>query len=149
MEQIRISEIKEFNSEHVQIVNNLLSQLTSSPVRFTDEDLKEIISSPSNHLFLLFYEEVAAGMLSIGSYKSPTGSKHWIEDVVVDNRFRGKSLGKKLIEYAINYVSELGHSSLMLTSNPTRIAANKLYQTVGFQHKETNVYKMDLGENRL
>lgn len=147
MEQVRISEIKEFNSTYVQIVNNLLTQLTPSPIPFTDEDLKEIISLPNNHLFLLFYEGEAAGMLSVGSYKTPTGSKHWIEDVVVDDKFRGKSLGKKLIEHAIHYVSRLGHSSLMLTSNPTRIAANKLYQAVGFRHKETNVYKMDFEEN--
>ncbi|WP_353890396.1 GNAT family N-acetyltransferase [uncultured Bacteroides sp.] len=56
---------------------------------------------------------------------------------------RGQSLGKRMVEEAIRIVSKDGKSKLMLTSKPSRIVANKLYQSVGFQKKETNVYKMD------
>ncbi|WP_289004677.1 GNAT family N-acetyltransferase [uncultured Parabacteroides sp.] len=142
MERTKIFEVKEFDPAYVGIINELLSQLTSSPVPFTDTDLQTMIVSGSSHLFLISYEDEIAGMLTVGSYKTPTGQKHWIEDVVVDQRFRGKALGYKLVEHAIRYVESLGNSILMLTSSPARVAANQLYRSVGFEPKETNVYKM-------
>ena len=142
MERTKIFEVKEFDPAYVGIINELLSQLTSSPVPFTDTDLQTMIVSGSSHLFLISYEDEIAGMLTVGSYKTPTGQKHWIEDVVVDHRFRGKALGYKLVEHAIRYVESLGNSILMLTSSPARVAANQLYRSVGFEPKETNVYKM-------
>lgn len=144
MERTKIFEVKEFDPAYVGIINELLSQLTSSPVPFTDTDLQTMIVSGSSHLFLISYEDEIAGMLTVGSYKTPTGQKHWIEDVVVDQRFRGKALGYKLVEHAIRYVESLGNSILMLTSSPVRVAANQLYRSVGFEPKETNVYKMTL-----
>lgn len=142
MERTKIFEVKEFDPAYVGIINELLFQLTSSPVPFTDTDLQTMIVSGSSHLFLISYEDEIAGMLTVGSYKTPTGQKHWIEDVVVDQRFRGKALGYKLVEHAIRYVESLGNSILMLTSSPARVAANQLYRSVGFEPKETNVYKM-------
>ena len=72
----------------------------------------------------------------------PTGGKAWIEDVVVDETFRGQGLSKLLVAHAIEFTKSKGIPSLMLTSNPKRIAANKLYQAMGFERKETNVYRM-------
>ena len=86
--------------------------------------------------------EEIAGMLTVGIYFSPTGGKAWIEDVVVDQAFRGQGLSKLLVAHAIEFTRSQGIPSLMLTSNPKRIAANKLYQGMGFGRKETNVYRM-------
>lgn len=82
-------------------------------------------------------------MLTVGIYHSPTGGKAWIEDVVIDEAYRGKGLSKMLVRHAIDFVKSQGISALMLTSNPKRTAANKLYQTMGFEQKETNVYRMN------
>lgn len=127
-------------------VNSLLKQLTNN-VQLKMQDLEDIINSTNSHLFIIRCNENVAGMLSIGSYQTPTGKKFWIEDVIVDDTFQGKSLGKKLIQYAIDYIAGQGNSTLMLTSNPKRIAANSLYQSVGFERKETNVYKMVFEKN--
>ena len=83
-------------------------------------------------------------MLTLGTYLSPTGRKAWIEDVVVDSAYRGKGYGKMLVEHAIEYARTLSPCTLMLTSNPARIAANELYRASGFEQKITNVYKMSL-----
>jgi ribosomal protein S18 acetylase RimI-like enzyme len=83
-------------------------------------------------------------MLTVGIYHSPTGGKAWIEDVVVDENFRGQGLSKLLVLHAIEFVKSQHIPLLMLTSNPSRIAANKLYQSMGFERKETNVYRMIL-----
>lgn len=79
-------------------------------------------------------------MLCVCVYVCPTGRKVWIEDVVVDSEFRGRAFGKLLVNYAMDYAKSLGNVTVMLTSRPTRIAANVLYRSVGFKIKETNVY---------
>lgn len=66
------------------------------------------------------------------------------EDVVVDEKYRGQGLSKQLVTHAVRFVKEQGIPLIMLTSNPTRIAANKLYQKLGFEQKQTNVYRMNL-----
>ena len=63
---------------------------------------------------------------------------------MVDEAYRGKALGRKLVDYAIGLARERGIQVLMLTSKPKRVAANALYRSVGFESKETNVYKMQL-----
>lgn len=147
MEQIRITELEETNTHYTQRIGELLSQLITSPISFSNSDLEAIVASPNSHIFFLYYGDEVAAMLTIGSYMTPTGAKYWIEDVVVDNAFRGKSLGKRLVEHAIAYVGKQKGATLMLTSNPTRIAANGLYQSLGFEQKETNVYRMPLDED--
>lgn len=142
MKNIKIVEVVECKSNYVKVINCLLTQLTPNASIFTKDDLNAIISSDSSHLFLLFYHEKVVGMLTIGHYKCPTGIKYWIEDVVVDKEYRGKRLGFALLEHAKDFVSAQQKGVLMLTSNPSRIAANNLYQNIGFEPRDTNVYRM-------
>ena len=80
-------------------------------------------------------------MLSVGIYRTPTGCKAWIEDVVVDHAYRGHGYGKTMVEYAIAFIRNTEADTISLTTNPKRIAANHLYQTLGFEKYETNVYR--------
>lgn len=130
---------------HYQAVVRLLGQLTTRSISFSEADYRALIASSNNPLFLLEDDGGVIGMLTVGVYLSPTGSKAWIEDVVVDNAYRGRGLGKRLVAHAIDYCKEQGLDTLMLTSNPKRIAANALYQSLGFERKETNVYRMKMG----
>lgn len=76
---------------------------------------------------------------------TPTGRKGDIEDVVVHSAYRGRGLGRGLMEHIVAYArAELSPILLHLTSYPTRIAANRLYQAIGFQPYQTNVYKLPL-----
>ncbi len=125
-------------------VQQLLDQLTPAPMVMSEAQLRAVIDSPVSHLFLLCDEEQIVGMITVGIYCSPTGSKAWIEDVVVDRRFRGRGYGRLLVERAIDFARTQGVELLMLTSNPARTAANTLYQAIGFERKETNCYKLTL-----
>ena len=137
-----IIEIKTYSPEYLEAMQRFLDQLTTSPMVLTESMFQELLKSENSHLFFIMKDEQIAGMLTVGIYHSPTGGKAWIEDVVVDETFRGKGLSKLLVAHAIEFVKSKQIPSLMLTSNPKRIAANKLYQAMGFERRETNVYRM-------
>ena len=126
-----------------EAISRLLKQLTSTPIDFTEAFLERIIAE-GNAIFVLREDNEVVGMLTVGTYLAPTGRKVWIEDVVVDSAYRGKGYGKLLVDHAIEYTRTLSPCTLMLTSNPSRIAANELYRNSGFEQKITNVYKMTL-----
>ncbi|MBQ3609296.1 MAG: GNAT family N-acetyltransferase [Bacteroidaceae bacterium] len=137
-----IIKIQSYSPEYHEAMQRFLDQLTTNPMTLTEEMFRQLLASPNSHLFFLMKDEQTAGMLTVGIYHSPTGGKAWIEDVVVDETFRGQGLSKLLVAHAIEFTKSQGIPSLMLTSNPKRIAANKLYQAMGFGRKETNVYRM-------
>lgn len=141
-DSIRIFELNSTDVHYVDAVNRLLVQLSAKPAVFTLESLEEIVCSPSSHLFFAECEGVVVGMLTVGEYLAPTGRKLWIEDVVVDEAMRGRAIGRMLVEHAIAFAGSLGNGTLMLTSRPSRIAANSLYRSCGFEPKETNMYRM-------
>ena len=137
-----IIEINTYSAEYHEAMQRFLDQLTTHPMTLTETMFRQLIDSGNSHLFFLMKEGQIAGMLTVGIYYSPTGGKAWIEDVVVDETFRGQGLSKQLVAHAIEFTQSKRIPSLMLTSNPKRIAANKLYQDMGFGRKETNVYRM-------
>ena len=137
-----IIEIKTYSPEYHEAMQRFLNQLTTSPMVLTESMFQQLLASENSHLFFIMKDEQIAGMLTVGIYYSPTGGKAWIEDVVVDETFRGQGLSKQLVAHAIEFVKSQQILLLMLTSNPKRIAANKLYQAMGFERKETNVYRM-------
>ena len=140
---MKIKEVKNFDSGIKCVIDNFLKLLLDDHTSISEPLLKEIISSDSSHLFFVFDEnENCMGMLTVGIYISPTGKKAWIEDVVVGETYQGQGIGRKLMEFAIQFVKQNEVSLLTLTSRPAKVAANKLYIKLGFEKKETNVYKM-------
>lgn len=146
--EVVIYEVQTVQKEYVDAVNRLLVQLSSSPAPFTLDMLEQIVDSPASHLFFAQCDGVVAGMLTVGEYLAPTGCKLWIEDVVVDEAMRGRSIGRMLVEHAIAFANGFGKGTLMLTSRPSRIVANTLYRSCGFEPKETNMYRMPLGAEK-
>jgi ribosomal protein S18 acetylase RimI-like enzyme len=88
------------------------------------------------------------GCASLCVFESPTGRKASVEDVVVGEGFRGQGIGRALMEHLIDFVRrELAPVDLHLTSRPERVAANTLYRSLGFERRETNVYRMRVQGN--
>ncbi len=135
-----------FDQAQYEATCRLLGQLTTRSITLTAEAYGKLVASASSRLFFLQHNGSIAGMLTIGTYLSPTGSKAWIEDVVVDEEYRGYGFGRMLVAHAIDYCRSQGIETMYLTSNPKRVAANGLYQSIGFERKETNMYKMNLKE---
>jgi len=138
---IKIFEITEADDASLDAVNRLLPQLSKSAKIINGSTLQKLTNSECTRLYVAKEGDTIFGMLSLVVFSIPTGTKAWIEDVVVDERARGKGVGKELMNHALNVAKELGAKSADLTSRPSREAANKLYQAIGFEGRETNVYR--------
>ena len=138
MTEPQITRLTEATPDSLSAVNRLLPQLSTHAQPLTLEELQAI--ADHSCLFLLVADDSVAGMLTLTSYRCPTGRKWWVEDVVVDRAWRGRGLGRLLLEHAMTYARQAGRGTLMLTSRPSRSEANALYRALGFQPKETNVY---------
>jgi ribosomal protein S18 acetylase RimI-like enzyme len=139
---INISELTEASSSVLQSINELLPQLSSSAQVISMDRLSELVESDNTIIFLGTDDNgQILGMLSLIVMKIPTGNKAWIEDVVVDQTVRGKGMGKALMNHALERAKKLAVKSVDLTSRPSRESANMLYQSLGYQIRETNVYR--------
>ena len=138
---IEIFEVTESNESTLKLVNRLLPQLSKSAPPLTSGKLEDIVQSTHVYLYIAQEGTEVLGMLSLVVFPIPTGIRAWVEDVVVDESARGKGVGRALSEYAVQAASEKGALTVDLTSRPSRVVANQLYQKVGFQLRETNVYR--------
>ena len=139
---IKILELKDADYEELESINELLPQLSSSSELLDIQRLKVLIDSESTIVYIA--QDVRGkilGTLSLVTIEIPTGRKGWIEDVVVDQSARGKGIGKALMNHALEKAVKLGLKSVDLTSRPSREEANMLYQSLGYQKRETNVYR--------
>lgn len=124
----------------------LTPQLSSSSPPPSREVLEEIVSSDATLLLLARDDDGAVlGSLTLVLFRIPTGLRAWIEDVVVDGEARGRGVGEALNRFAIDLASQRGARSVDLTSRPSREAANRLYRRLGFEPRETNVYRYAAG----
>jgi ribosomal protein S18 acetylase RimI-like enzyme len=120
---------------------SLIPQLSSSSPPPTAEQLAEIVASPDSVLYLARLDGRIVGSLTLAFYRIPTGLKAWIEDVVVDGSTRGQGVGEALNTAAIDEARRRGAKNVSLTSRASRESANRLYQRLGFEPYDTNVYR--------
>ena len=141
MTSIRIIEATKYTDAVLTALNRLLPQLLSSALPLSAEDLRAIARSGSSHLFLAEIGGEYCGTLTVTTYRIPTGFQARIDDVVVDGKHRGTGIGRALLEHALGKAKELGAVTVDLTSRPYREAANALYLKMGFELRDTNVYR--------
>lgn len=141
----RFAEADAPTPELASALQRLLPQLSDSAPTFDTTALKALLAAPNTHLYTLSDEtDTVQGTFTLVCCPSPTGTKCWLEDVVVDAAARGRGYGRQLMAHAIDEARRLGAQSLCLTSRPSRTAANALYQACGLHRRETNVYILPL-----
>ena len=129
-------------AELLDALNYLLPQLSSSAKELTLERLQDLLNCPTTRLYTLRDEEgKIRATTTLSLQELITGTKAWVEDVVVDSEARGRGYARQLLQHLAAEAQTLGAKSLNLTSRPSREAANKLYQSEGYEIRETNVYR--------
>lgn len=141
---LNIVEAKDVTPELVAAFERLIPQLSRSNPPPSEEMLQAIVDSPACHLLLAVEDEQIVGSLTLVVFPIPTGIRAWIEDVVVDEAASGRGVGRSLNEHALEVARSRGAVTVDLTSRPSREAANHLYRKIGFEPRETNVYRRAL-----
>lgn len=130
--------------EDAQSVESLLAQLSSSNRAFKRADWDAMLADTGTTMFAIRDQDRIVGITTLATYRIATGLQASIDEVVVLDTHRGLGLGEKLIRAAIIHAASLGVRKIDLTSRPSREAANRLYQRLGFERRETNVYRLTL-----
>lgn len=134
----------------VTAIGLLVAQLSPRTPAPTAAELQTIVDSKWTRLLLARDGDGGVvGMLTLALYRIPTGLSAWIEDVVVDERARGRGIGEELTRTAVRLAGEAGAKSVDLTSRPHREAANRLYRRLGFTTRETNLYRFELSRKSI
>ena len=145
MSGVRIETAVVADEELVEAFQRLLPLLSKSATPLEAYDLESIVASPATTLFVARdSDNQIVGTLTLVLFRSPSGARGWIEDVIVDEAARGNGVGEALVDAAIDLARRSNARTLDLTSNPTREAANRLYVRCGFEQRTTNVYRFSL-----
>mgnify|MGYP000897580774 CR=1 FL=1 len=140
---MELQEINHATPELMDAMAHLIPQVSGAPLPGLAE-LEEIASSPNSRLWIVRDPAQGGkitGTLTLALVRVPTGVRAWIEDVVVDTAARGQGIGEALVRTALEEAARAGAISVELTSRPSREAANRLYQRLGFIQPQTNFYR--------
>ncbi len=141
---ISVTQADAVDDELVAAFQRLIPQLSSSSPPPTRAQLAELVDNEHTALLVARIDGEIVGSLTLAFYRIPTGLKAWIEDVVVDDAARGQGVGESLSRHAVDEARRRGAKDVALTSRPSRAAANRLYRRLGFEPRETNVYRYTL-----
>jgi len=120
----------------------LLKQLTSNKIDF---NIKQILRDKNCNCLVIEDSKRIIGFGALVLNMVPCrGYVAKIEDIVVDEKYRGQGLGKKMMQELIEIAKKKKLKIVNLTSRPERVGARKLYKSLGFKLLETNVYKLEL-----
>lgn len=132
--------------EVVDALRRLLPLLSTSAPPPGPDEVAAIVSSPATTL--LVARDGAGGpivgTLTLAVFRIPSGTRAWIEDVIVSEEVRGRGCGEQLTLAALSLARRSGARTVELTSRPSREAANRLYRRLGFEPRDTNVYRFEL-----
>lgn len=136
-----IETVGDVDDELVEAFGRLLPQLSRSAPALDAAALRSLAAWPGNRLLVARVDGEVLGTLTLVLFPIPTGLRAWIEDVVVDGAARGRGVGAALTREALRLAREAGARTVDLTSRPSREAANRLYERLGFQLRDSKVYR--------
>ncbi len=123
-------------------IAGLLKQLNPRLKKLARADFNKVATE--NSAYVAIYGERVIGLALIHFYKTFSYKFGVINDVVVDEKYRGQGIGKRLTKALVKEAKKEKADCVDLTSNPKRIAANAMYQNLGFKKRETNYYRLEL-----
>ena len=138
-----IEQVAQITDEIFRALLRLIPYIDPQKTPPTREEMVSLVESKSSTLWMAKYPDQngeIAGFLTIVIYRVPTGLRSIVEDVVVDPAFRRRGVARALLHSAIDFARTAGANGVAMTSNPKREAANLLYQSLGFERRETNAY---------
>lgn len=139
-ESPRVETLIALTDSDAVMIERLLGQLSSSAT-FDRSSIERMLDHDATELLVARLNGEIVGMATLVSFPLPTGSRGFVEDVVTDASMRGQGVGRLLLTTMVDVAVARGFRSLELTSRPSREAALRLYKSVGFVPRDTNVLR--------
>lgn len=145
---VHVEVLSEITDETVRAFGRLLPQLSRSAAPPDHESLARVAGAGCNTVLVARAESAngepgeIVGTLTLAIFPIPTGVRAWIEDVITDEAARGQGVGTALTEEALRLARECGARTVDLTSRPSREAAGRLYERLGFERRESRLYRI-------
>ena len=143
---VTVSKLTTATEGNLEDLQRLIQQLREDPAEHTVPltDLQDVISNKYADLIVAKDGERIVGMATLYVIHKLGKRTGYVEDVVVDEKYRGQKIGEQVLRFLIDTARQKQIRTLFLTSRPEREAANKLYQKLGFEVKKTNPYRLKL-----
>ncbi len=141
---IKIEQLLNVTTKSLEEINALIPQLSSTAQQLTYARLLEMVKNERATTLVAKDGQKIVGIGMVVIYNVPTEKRAWLEEIIVDESCRGQGLGERISKELIEIAKRERVSRVYLSSGPQREAANKLYQKLGFEKKETNVYRLTL-----
>jgi ribosomal protein S18 acetylase RimI-like enzyme len=138
---VEVETIHQVSDELVLALQRLLPQLSTSATPMDAGKLAQVIQHPAVTLVVARRRGTIVGMLTLVMFPLPSGQRARIEDVVVDEAARGHGAGAALTTAALRLAHQQGARTIDLTSRASRVAANRLYERLGFALRDSKVYR--------
>ncbi|SEA62645.1 GNAT family N-acetyltransferase [Leifsonia sp. 21MFCrub1.1] len=116
-------------------IEHLLPQL-STTADYDRDRILAMLDHPGTDLLVARIGRQVVGMATLATFPLPTGWRGHVDDVVVYDTQRGNGIARRLLEAMIEIARERGLRTLDLTSRPSRAAAIRLYESVGFERRD-------------
>jgi ribosomal protein S18 acetylase RimI-like enzyme len=138
---VQVEVLDKVTGEVVEAFGRLLPQLSRSAPPLGQAELEAVVNCPANTVLLARSAGAIIGTLTLVMFPLPSGLRAWIEDVVVDESARGQGTGETLTHEALRIAREAGARTVDLTSRPSREAAGRLYERLGFNIRGSRLYR--------
>ena len=142
---MQVEEATAVTTELVEAFARLIPQLSKSSPPPGEAELEAVVTAEDTHLLLARDDDgTITGTTTLVVFRIPTGVRALIEDVVVDSAYAGRGISYEIARFALDLARRHGAKTVDLTSRPSREAANHVYKKLGFEQRETNVYRFSL-----
>ncbi len=141
---VRIEAAGEATPELLGALAVLLPQLNPSLPIPGLEHLEAMVADRAVTLLVARDGPAIVATAAVVVYTTPIWIKARIEDVVVDQAAQGRGVGEALVRRCIDVARDRGASIVELQSARSREVANRLYPRLGFELRDSNVYRLKL-----
>lgn len=141
---VQVEIVREASQEMVDTFRRLLPQLSSTAKPLDYDAVGRLVRCDATNLLVARLEGEVVGTLTLLLFPVPSGPRARVEDVVVDTAARGQGVGATLIRHALRLARDAGARTVDLTSRPDSAAANRLYERIGFQARDSTVYRFSM-----
>ncbi|MHA2096363.1 MAG: GNAT family N-acetyltransferase [Candidatus Hodarchaeales archaeon] len=88
---------------------------------------------PEGIAYLLYVDEEVAGMGALRNINKDVGE---IKRMYIRQKYRGKGLGKEMLQQLLKKAKKLGFTRIYLNTGPFMESARRIYQSLGFVERE-------------